>query len=119
MLSSIYSEFLIYFSKNWASLLTWSLLVVVLLCIRFYQVKWVKAKNDFLESQRVVSISSNLSPLQCEEIKHLKSQCDTLEELMTATHQKLELNNQHVDKEVLELIYQIGSQAQGGVHNAD
>lgn len=119
MLSMIFEEFTIYFSNNWASLLSWSLLVIALLSIRFYQVKWLKTKRDYLESISRVKVLSfdNLQTVKTDEIQILKDQCDALEELITTANLHLEQNSQNVDKEVLELICQIGAQTQGRTQN--
>lgn len=121
MVGLFFEEFLTYFSKNWASLLSWSLLTLFLIIVRYYQIKWVKAKREVLKSQNVVRMQSAkiIPSIRTDEIFALKHQCDALEELIAATHKKLDDNNQTIDKEVLELVYQIGAQTQGRVKNVE
>lgn len=117
MFNLILDGFTGYLVSNWASVLSWSLIIIALCIVKIYQVKWKKAKNQLLQAQnQQVKILTNIDKVQ---IQQLRDQCDILKELYESANERLVLNNQNVDREVLELIQKMSVHSQGIMKNVD
>lgn len=117
MLIEIFYGFIHYFTNHWASVLSWSLIIISLYIVKIYQKKWKKARNElFIHQSQQVKVLTNIDK---QQIQQLKVQCDILKELYESANEKLALNNQNVDREVLELIQQMSVYSQGIMKNVE
>lgn len=120
-MSVIFQNFILYLSGNWAAFLTWSLLIGVLVVIRSYQKKWIKEKLAAIKKKHIYSIhsTSKLAKIDTEQLEYLKHNLNIYEDLISEAQIQIVENNNLVDKEVIELLTQLGYQTQGSAKNVE